>query len=109
MGEQTRIDRERHPSRFSGIKQHPALADESERNCGVLWTANVELRDVGALARTQILHIERDCDAWSWRRHGQPGVSESSVGETKAERIERLDGIRIKPFIADLRSFEIIQ
>jgi hypothetical protein len=63
MGEQTRIDRERDPSRFARIKQHPAPADESDRNCRVLGAANVELWDIGALVRTYVLHIERHRDA----------------------------------------------
>src|SRR5262249_47553519 len=97
MGEQTRNHSERHPWRFAGIKRHTAPADESDRNCRVLGAANVELRDIGALVRTYVLHIKRHRDAWSWRSNGQPGVGESGVGETKAERIERLGAIYIEP------------
>src|SRR5215831_11250592 len=65
--------------------------------------SGVNLRDLGSSAATGILHGKR----YLRQARLQSGIRESCIGQTEAEREQRLLLFRVEPFVADLQSFGV--
>ena len=69
---------------------------------------NVHLRGVADKTRGSIAHIELNFQCAAMQCGPQPAVRHMAIGQSEAERKQRIQALLIKPFVTDRGAFLVV-